>query len=55
MILPLIDIASLPSLDMVTGVFGSLIPQAGPGDGSGDEIVILMVFLYDLLYPEKPA
>lgn len=52
MILPLIDIANLPSLDTVTGVFGSLIPQAGI-DGSGDEIVILMVFLYDLLYPEK--
>lgn len=52
MILPLIDVASLPSLDTVTGLFGSLVPKAGEFDSPGDEIVILMVFLYDLLYPD---
>ncbi len=51
MILPLIDAASLPSLETVTGLFGSLVPHTGPYDSAGDEIVILMVFLYDLLYP----
>ncbi len=53
MILPLIDIASLPGLDTLTGVFGSMLPKA-QYDSSGDEIVILMVFLYELLYPDVP-
>ncbi|WP_158241487.1 hypothetical protein [Novosphingobium sp. TH158] len=51
MVLPLIDVASLPHLDALTGVFGSLLP-GGQAQSSGDEIVILMVFLYELLHPE---
>lgn len=51
MILPLIDVASLPSLDAVTGIFGSLVSPNASIDTAGDEIVILMVYLYDLLYP----
>lgn len=53
MILPLIDIASLPGLDTLTGIFGSLMPKAD-FEASGDEIVILMAFLYELLYPDVP-
>ena len=51
MILPLIDVATLPHLDALTGVFGSLLP-GGQAQSSGDEIVVLMVFLYELLHPE---
>ncbi len=49
MTLPSIDIATLPQLDTVTGLFGSLLP-GGLAQESGDVIVALMVFLYDLLY-----
>lgn len=52
MILPLIDVATLPHLDVLTGVFGSLLP-GGQAQSSGDEIVVLMVFLYELLHPEE--
>ena len=47
--LPSIDISSLPQLDTLTGVFGSLMP-GGHAQSSGDEIVALMVFLYDLTH-----
>lgn len=50
MILPLIDIASLPGLDTLTGIFGSMLPTTHV-EASSDEIVILMAFLYELLYP----
>ncbi len=49
MLLPKIDVASLPQLDTMTGIFGSLLP-GGQAQSSGDEIVVLMVFLYDLLH-----
>lgn len=52
MILPLIDVATLPQLDVLTGVYGSLLP-GGQAQTAGDEIVVLMVFLYELLHPEK--
>lgn len=52
MILPLIDIATLPHLDVLTGVFGSLLP-GGQAQSAGDEIVVLMVFLYELTHPEE--
>lgn len=55
MVLPLIEVASLPHLDSLTGVFGSLLP-GGSAQESGDEIVVLMVFLYELLFPDdRPA
>ena len=48
--LPMIDVSVLPQLDTLTGVFGSLLP-GGQAQSSGDEIVVLMVFLYDLFIP----
>lgn len=50
MMLPMIDVASLPSLDSVTSMFGSLLP-GGQAESSTDEILLLMVFLYDLMHP----
>ena len=47
--LPKIDISSLPDLDVLTGMFGSL-KQFDPGlAGSNDLIVVLMVYLYEML------
>lgn len=48
--LPKIDISTLPDLDTLTGVFGSL---ANPAQAlqSDDTIVILMVFIYDIMLP----
>lgn len=49
--LPQIDLSSLPDLDTLTGVFGSIVNplQASVSD---DRIVILMVWVYDNLGPE---
>lgn len=49
--LPMIDLASLPDLNTLTGVFGSLL-DAAKGQGSDDRVVVLMTFLYDALTPE---
>ena len=48
--LPKIDISSLPDLDTLTGVFGSLAYplQAAKSD---DTLLILMVFVYDTIKP----
>jgi hypothetical protein len=47
MTLPKIDIASLPDLDVLTGVFGSF-KNFDPGlAGSNDLIIVLMVYLYE--------
>lgn len=45
--LPKIDLASLPSLDTVTGMFGSL--ASGGSPGSDDTVIILMTYLYEIL------
>ncbi len=45
--LPKIDIASLPDLHQLTGLFGSLV-DAARVQSSDDTIVILMTFLYEL-------
>ena len=45
--LPKIDLSSLPDLQTLTGVFGSLTDLAR-GQSSDDSIVILMTFLYEL-------
>lgn len=45
--LPKIDISSLPDLDQLTGLFGSLV-DAARVQSSDDTIVILMTFLYEL-------
>lgn len=44
--LPKIDISSLPDLDQITGVFGSLAQQAG--GWSDDALIVLMVFVYEI-------
>ena len=48
--LPRIELASLPDLEQVAGIFGSLSPFAG--GGHDDRIVVLMVYVYDTLPPE---
>lgn len=42
--LPSIDLGSLPGLDTVTGLFGSLVAATGTVD---DRIVVLMVYVYE--------
>lgn len=45
--LPKIDLASLPDLDALTGVFGSLAQKAG--GVSDDTIIIVMAYLYEVI------
>jgi hypothetical protein len=45
--LPKLDLSSLPDLDTLTGVFGSLVDFARV-QSSDDSIVVLMTFLYEL-------
>lgn len=47
--LPKIDLASLPGLETAQGLFGSITQS---NTSYGDEIVILMVYIYDTLPPE---
>lgn len=51
--LPTIQVASLPSLDTLTGMFGSLMASGTPG--SDDTVVILMTYLYEIMPPEALA
>jgi len=46
--LPKLDVFTLPDLDTLTGVFGSL---AHPAQAlqSDDTLVILMVYIYDII------
>ena len=47
--MPKIDISSLPDLEVLTGLFGSL-KHFDPGlAGSNDLIVVLMVYLYEAI------
>ena len=47
--LPKIDIAALPDLDVLTGVFGSC-KQFDPGlAGSNDLLIVLMVYIYETM------
>lgn len=48
--LPSIDLSSLPDLDTVTGLFGSLNDTSG-AIYADDTIIVLMVFLYEVLPP----
>lgn len=43
--LPTIDIASLPGLEQVTGLFGSLV--ASGTRGVDDSLIVIMVYVYD--------
>lgn len=47
--LPQIDASALPDLDVMTGMFGSVAHKATMV--AGDEVVILITFLYDVLNP----
>ena len=44
--LPKIDLSSLPDLEKLTGVFGSLIDYAKVQ--SDDSLIIVMAFIYNL-------
>ncbi len=46
--LPKIDLSSLPDLDTLTGIYGSVVntTQAAFSD---DRVVVLMAYLYELL------
>lgn len=46
--LPKIDISSLPNLDTLTGMFGSLSHYARVSE-SDDTIIVMMVFVYDVI------
>ena len=46
--LPKIDVASLPDLDTITGVFGSL-AHAAHVQSSDDSLIVMMVFVYEFL------
>ncbi|MBX7526289.1 hypothetical protein [Qipengyuania vesicularis] len=48
--LPKIDLSSLPSLDSVSGLFGSLARDTGPT--VDDRVVVIMTYLYELAQPE---
>lgn len=48
--LPKIDVSTLPDLDTLTGVFGSLANSAQAAQ-SDDSIIIAMVFVYEILMP----
>lgn len=50
--LPIIELASLPDLDTLTGVFGSLLDTA-KAQKSDDTLIVMMTFLYDV-FPVKP-
>lgn len=48
--LPKIDLASLPGLDTLTALFGTLTASGDPG--SDDTTLILMTYLYETMPPE---
>jgi hypothetical protein len=50
--LPTIDLASLPGLDTIQGLFGSLSDIANAT--VDDRIVVLMVYIYELIPPGNP-
>ena len=47
--LPTIDLADLPDLDTVTGMFGSLSDLANAS--SDDRVVIVMIYVYETMTP----
>lgn len=48
--LPKIDLSSLPDLDTVTGLFGSL--SASDGPTVDDRVVVIMTYIYEVAPPE---
>lgn len=49
--LPKIELSSLPDLDTLTGLFGSLLHSTRIAN-SDNSIVILMTYLYELIPPQ---
>jgi hypothetical protein len=49
--LPKIDLSSLPDLDTLTGLFGSLI-HATQATYSDDSIISMMTYLYEVAPPQ---
>lgn len=49
--LPKIDLSTLPGLDTVTGLFGSLAASSEPT--VDDRIIVIMTYLYELVPPES--
>lgn len=47
--LPKIDLSSLPDLNQLTGVFGSLVDTVRI-QSSDDRIVIMMTFIYEMTH-----
>lgn len=47
--LPKIDLSSLPGLDTVTGLFGSLVSGGPTVD---DRVVVIMVYVYETVATE---
>ncbi len=45
--LPTIDIGSLPGLDQVTGLFGSVLAS---GPATDDTLIVIMVYVYDVTH-----
>ncbi len=48
--LPKIDLSSLPDLDTLAGIFGSIAESSGPT--VDDRVVVIMTYLYELAPPE---
>lgn len=52
--LPKIDIASLPDLDVLTGIFGSIKHLDLGLAASNDLVIVLMVYIWDSMGPPTP-
>jgi hypothetical protein len=52
--LPKIDISSLPDLDTLTGIFGSIKHLDLGLAGSNDLVIVLMVYIWDSMGPPVP-
>lgn len=50
MTLPQLDLDSLPDLDTVTGLFGSMSDLASAT--TDDRVVVIMVYVYEMIPPE---
>lgn len=50
--LPSIDLGTIPGLEAVTGIFGSLAAAAPTID---DRLIVLMVYVYDTAPPQNFA
>lgn len=47
---PKIDLSSLPDLDTIAGIFGSISDSGGPT--VDDRVVVMMTYIYEMAPPE---